>query len=216
MINEHQQKISQKCYKPKEELEAYLNRRLQFEKKQRKLTIAGEELSDQEKREGDNLRRMKVHILNTYVFPSMANLTFFFKSIAEHQQLEELFEDDILDLLGIRRNNPQKDDLGFMFYDLLDHILIGGKGGRYNEKKDDRIDFRLILNHIAQKIVCHKMRQSSVGILEMGGPRSVVMGDFHRVWAWTEMLSRVAEQGIDDEVPPARTFEFHTDELLLK
>ncbi len=58
------------------------------------------------------------------------------------------------------------------------------------------------------------MRQSSVGILKMGGPRSVVIGDFHKVWAWTEMLSLVAKQDIDDEVPPARTFDFQTNDLL--
>lgn len=200
-----------KGYLPDKLLTNYMREKLLFEKKKEESKLLGAELA--ENKTYSNLKKRKTDVL-ARVFRSMANLTFFFKCIAEHPELERLFDDDIMDLLGIRRNDPQNDDLGFAFYDLLDYILIGGKGGRYKEKKDDRIDFRLILNHIAQKIVCHKMRQTSVGILKMGGPRSVVIGDFHKVWAWTEMLSLVAEQDIDDKVPPARTFDFQTKDLL--
>jgi hypothetical protein len=78
-----------------------------------------------------------------------------------------------------------------VFYDLLDYIIIGRKGGRYSETEDDRVDFRLILNHVAQKIVCYKMMHSSVSILKMGGPRRIINDHFDTVWALTEMLSSI-------------------------
>ncbi len=64
----------------------------------------------------------------------------------------------------------------------MDYILIGKKGGRFGEGPDDRIDFRLILTHLVQKVIVHKMRQSSVGILAMA-PHFIVMEDFSKIWA---------------------------------
>jgi hypothetical protein len=172
------------------------------------LKVRGKELA--EDATYSKLKSKKFDVLDR-VFRSMANLIFFFKCIAEYPELEKVFEDDVMDLLGVKRN--EKQDLGFVFCDLLDYILIGRKGGRYAKEGDDRLDFRLILNHIVQQIVCHKMRQSSVSILKMGGPRRVVMDDFHKAWAWTEMLSLTAEQTLDDEVPPDRTFDFQPHDL---
>jgi hypothetical protein len=39
-------------------------------------------------------------------------------------------------------------------------------------------------------------------------PRVIVIDDFQRVWAWTEMLSHAAEQNANYEVPPTKIFEF--------
>jgi len=197
-------------YLPDDLLVNYMRQKLQFERDKEKSKLRGKELAENETY--SNLKKRKFDVLDR-VFRSLANLIFFFKCIAEYPELEKVFEDDVMDLLGIKRNDPQKQDLGFVFYDLLDYILIGKKGGRYGEGPDDRLDFRLILNHIVQKIVCYKMRQSSVGILDMEGPRNVVMGDFHKVWAWTEMLLHIAEQNLDDKVPPNRTFDFRDRDL---
>jgi hypothetical protein len=87
------------------------------------------------------------------------------------------------------------------------------KGGRYSKGEDDRIDFRLILNDLAQKIVSYKMMQSSVSILKMGGPRRVINGHFDNVWAWTEMRSLIAKRDVDDRVPPNRTFNLEDYDL---
>lgn len=165
------------------------------------MTIAGEDLSDQEKREADDLRRMKVHILNTYVFPSMANVTFFFKCIAQHPELEQLFEDDIKDLLGVRRNKPAEHIYGFMFFELVWSIIIlSGK------REHDKEDFRLRLNHLLQQIVCHKVEISLADVFRTERAQEAVSDDFNRVWAWTGMLADAVDQ---DEGEPRRTFDLH-------
>jgi hypothetical protein len=187
-----------------------MREKLQFERDKEKSKVRGRELA--EDATYSKLKRRKFDVLDR-VFKSMANLIFFFKCIAEYPELEKVFEDDVMDLLGVKRNDPKKHDPGSVFSDLLDYILIGKKGGRFAEETDERLDFRLILNHIVQKTVCHKMSQCSVSILKMGGPRGIVMDDFHKVWAWTEMLSHIAEQNVDDKVPPNRTFDFRDRDL---
>ena len=37
----------------------------------------------------------------------MANLVFFFEATSDNQELAGLFESDMLDLLGIKRQNPR-------------------------------------------------------------------------------------------------------------
>ena len=54
----------------------------------------------------------------------MANLLFFFECISKYPVLEELFEDDIQDLLGIRRSDPQQQIIGHIVSRLLYWILI--------------------------------------------------------------------------------------------
>ena len=48
----------------------------------------------------------------------MINLTYFFQFVASHEELQPIFEDDIKDLLGLRRENKEK-EFGYMFYYLL-------------------------------------------------------------------------------------------------
>ena len=69
---------------------------------------------------------MKVKILNRYIFPAMADLTFFFEAIAEYPELQETFANDLKDLLGIRRYDPDKTEYGYMLQSLIGAILILG------------------------------------------------------------------------------------------
>jgi hypothetical protein len=197
----------QKSFDPDSRLIQYMQERLQLSVEMEKLDAAGEEFSSEINTKDRGLRTKKTRVLDQIVFPAMANLIYFFKSIAVHPELQTIFENDIKDLLGIRRDDPQKHDSGFLFYDLLDYIIIGSKEGRYSDKRDDRVDFRLILNDQAQKIVAYKMKQSSVSILKMGGPRAVINRHFDNVWAWTEMLSQIAMHKVNDKSRPNRTFE---------
>src|SRR5688572_15137207 len=55
-----------------------------------------------------------------YFFPSMSNLTFFFQSVASNSELQKIFDDDIKDLLGLRKNN-KKMKKGYMF----EYLFVG-------------------------------------------------------------------------------------------
>ena len=57
----------------------------------------------------------KVDLLNNYIFPSMANVIFFFRCMSRYPRLKARFENDVKDLLGVRRENPRPDNYGFIF-----------------------------------------------------------------------------------------------------
>ena len=54
----------------------------------------------------------------------MINLTYFFQFVASHEELQPIFEDDIKDLLGLRRENKEK-EIEYMFHYLLKGMLEG-------------------------------------------------------------------------------------------
>jgi hypothetical protein len=108
----------------------------------------------------------------------MANLVLFFKSIAAYPQLGEVFEDDIKDLLGIRRNNPQLNNYGFIIFNLLQSILQIGEGV-YNEKRSHNKDFRLRLNQLLQETVWAKVDESLTDVFKKASAQHVVADDFN-------------------------------------
>jgi hypothetical protein len=101
-------------YLPHDAVINYMRDRLHFEKTRNKLKLKGQDLA------GDNsyrnLKKRKTDVLDI-MFKSMADILFF-KSIAKHQELQDIFEDDIMDLLGIKRNvcNITNPVLSFMTY----------------------------------------------------------------------------------------------------
>ena len=108
----------------------------------------------------------------------MANLVFFFEATSENQELAEVFESDMLDLLGIKRLNPRSEynHYGFIFENLISGIL------QTNSRKDD---FRLRLIDILQELIFLKVL--SLKILDMQKSTSMVTNDLQRAKAWTEL-----------------------------
>jgi hypothetical protein len=170
------------------------------------------------------LDKEKVRVLDEYIFPSMANLTFFFRSISRYPQLKEVFENDIKDLLGVRRENPQHDSYGFIFSQLLRSILlveIYNEGGEmhpspYQLASADYKDFRLRLNQILQEIVRDKVvahlakahENEKAGEYEKAD--KIVKDEFDRVWIWTRILAEGINQAAEDNARPRRTIKFGT------
>lgn len=137
----------------------------------------------------------KGEILDKIIFPSMANLTFFFEAVSMIEELN--FESDIIELFGIRRDNPRTYDghnaksYAFMFKELMRGMIA------ISEMEDDgrsgRVDFRLRLIHELQSLIFHKILIQK--ILDSRKATSVVLGDISRAMAWTEMLaSRVGDE----------------------
>src|SRR5437870_3613693 len=114
--------------------------------------------------------------------PAMANLTFFFRCISKYPQLGEVFEDDVKDLLGVRRENPQSNNYGFIISNLLHSFLLIEEGG-YNEKRGHNKDFRLRLNQILQEIVRAKVAVSITNVFKNENAQGAVLNDIDRVWA---------------------------------
>lgn len=158
------------------------------------------------------LDKEKVRILNDYIFPSMATLVFFFKCIASYPELRSIFENDIKDLLGIRRLNPQPGNYGFVIFNLLHAILLVGEG-LYRDTRGRNKDFRLRLNQLLQEIVWAKFDVSLSDVFRNSSAQSSVTEDFNKVWGWTRMLTEGLEDFAEDKRPPHRTIEFEVEHL---
>ena len=136
----------------------------------------------------------KGEILDKIIFPAMANLTFFFEAVSTIEELN--FVSDIMELFGIRRDDPRTYDghnarsYAFMFKELMRGMISIGEMG--DDGKSGRVDFRLRLIHELQTLIFHKILIQK--ILDSPKATSVVLGDISRAMAWTEMLaSRVGD-----------------------
>ena len=138
--------------------------RLKLSRQMEEKIAAEEEFSADMNTQDKSLRTKKTRILNEIVFPAMADLVFFFEAIASHEDLQVRFENDIKDLLGIKRNELQA--YGFILLSLIRSILIIRDIERPRNKQDD---FRLKLNHILQGIVFDKVRPSLIDVFKTSG-----------------------------------------------
>jgi hypothetical protein len=174
------------------------------------------------------LDKEKVTILDKYVFPSMANLAFFFRSVSRYPELKKIFDNDIRDLLGINRINPQQNKFGFIFFELVRSILLVEEG-IYREEvankddfplhkqiaRKDKNDFRLRLNHILQDIVKIKAVEIDLDGVS-NAEKGIVQDDFNRVRLWTRIIAEggtqitedIDEEDIENNRLPHRTIKF--------
>ena len=159
------------------------------------------------------LDKEKVKILNTYIFPSMANIVFFFKCISSYPQLRAIFEEDIKDLLGVRRLDPQPSNYGFVLFNLLHAILLIEGEGFYIDKGEHRKDFRLRLNQVLQELVWAKFEVSLAKVFRNESAQRVVNDDFNRVWGWTRMSAEGLDEATEAIQTPRRIIDFGTDHL---
>jgi hypothetical protein len=185
----------------------------------------GQEVEKNRKR---YLDKEKVTILNEFVFPSMTNLAFFFRSISRYPELKKIFDDDVKDLLGINRENPKRDKYGFIFSDLVRAILLIEEEKNDEEDEEmtdmddfssytqlarkDKSDFRLRLNHILLEIIRIK-----VLAIDLAGVSKIekrfLLDDFNRVMLCTRIIAeggtQITEDTDNEEIennkPPHRT-----------
>ena len=156
------------------------------------------------------LDKEKVTILDKFIFPSMANLAFFFKSISRYPELKQIFDDDIKDLLGVRRMDQQYNKYGFIFSQLVRSILLIEEEAyseeasakedyplHYQLAKTGKEDFRLRLNQISPNIVKIKVVDIDLGeVLEH--EKHFVQDDFNRVLLWTRIIAKGTTQITDE------------------
>jgi len=95
------------------------------------------------------LDKEKVLLLNKHIFPAMANLLFFFYYVSRYPELREVFDDDIEELLGVRRDTT-KYEYGYIFNILIQSILLIGT---YNTAETHLKDF--LLQRCLKKMPMH-------------------------------------------------------------
>lgn len=181
---------------------------LQIKQKAEKLKLRGEELSGLDKIKERNLRTNKTRILDKIIFQSMANLSFFLDSISRHPQLQSVFDDDLKDLFGIRRNNSNAQNRGFMFGKLMGGILTYEPYAIDNKVKDKK-NFRIVLLHALQDGIFQFMAQLIHEEFNTPGTIKIVLDDLSRAVAWVNFYASKVEDE-DKDIAPKRTFDFES------
>src|SRR5688500_13856501 len=82
-----------KCYMPSDTLVKFLNETLQIEKEKENLQNAGKPIPEILQHRMTKNRRMKVHVLDKLVFPSMANIVTLFEHVSKNSELQKVFDD---------------------------------------------------------------------------------------------------------------------------
>jgi hypothetical protein len=203
-----------KNFNPDEELKAFMYKKLNLTKQMNEIDAAGQDLSEEIDTQNKRLATKQVRILDDIVFPSMANLVFFFKMV-EHPELQESFDNPIKDLLGVRRNNPRDIRYGFAFISLIRSMLNADN----RQKKEKKEDFRLILTAILQEIIDLKVNNSLPDMFKDRNRFHMIFDDLTRAVAWTGMLAHDVKDEYDlvddkryqkdiESNSPHRTFPF--------
>jgi hypothetical protein len=175
--------VRDQCYIHSDSLKQYLEKKLQFEKKRNEIVMGGKrDLSEKEEKEGRGLDRMKVHILNKTIFPSMANLTVFLEYIAKNEELQTVFADDLKELFFGKAN--QKDAI-IVFQRFIQAAITWNW-----KKKENTNDFRLALISCLEYILFQYLTSIGLYLLDPTIVNSVVAQDLSRVLMWTKLLAR--------------------------
>lgn len=232
-------------YMPHEEFRGYMLKLLQTHKLKERLQdpkLAGEkrrELQIEYEKKYNQVHHMKDYYLQNIVFPAMANLLFFFEAVSNNPNLFTEFEDQIKDLLGIRRLNPRAFNYATSFISLIEGMIV-------TTSKNE--DFRVRLMQKLGDLIWLKV--TNMKILETPKTTGRVLQDIGLGLAWLEMLAsrvsdeydlsllsprygtykteeeadtdmkRIQKKTLEDfekharENSPSRTFNFNTEQLL--
>lgn len=102
-MNKQYNKIGEsKCYIPNETLVNFVQEWLQLHRKKDSLTKEGKDLSREDRERIRESDRMKVYVLDTVIFPAIADLTYFFEALAVSSKMAEAFEEEVTELLDPR------------------------------------------------------------------------------------------------------------------
>jgi hypothetical protein len=180
MIKREIQGKTVKDYTPNARLVEHMQRTLHNVKKLQQIDTAGKDVPKAVEKEKAALSAARTRILDDVVFQAMADITFFFSAVGAHPEIQKLFDDNIKEILGVKRIDPKETPYGFMFAALVSGMLIY----RFKTGKD----FRLRLNNYLQRMVWNKMELYLPEIFESSAVQGSVGQDFHRVLGWTQTL----------------------------
>jgi hypothetical protein len=177
-----------------------MKRTLHNTKKLEEISTAKKDVPKDVEKEKGALSTARTRILDDIVFQAMADITFFFSVVAAYPEIKKLFDDDIKEILGVKRISPKETPYGFMFKALVSGMLV-------NQFKTGK-DFRLRLNYSLQRMVWGKMALYLPEIFESSAIQGSVGQDFNRVLGWTEMLmfamGKRDEYRIPEVIPVSR------------
>lgn len=196
----HSYSINDKnCYVPDETLVRYFAQRLQFEREREKASVEGKSLSKEDELLDQNLRTTKSRTVLPHVYQAMADLLFFFETISASKDLQEIFDKDLEDLLGLDTNTyfQTSDGKRVMhwsdFYPsynpcIFERLLCS----MIFMHKKDLSHYSSKLTPIIQQVVNKKFLNSLPSNLDES-MRGIIHSDLERASTWTRVYSNMSE-----------------------
>ena len=203
---------SRKCYQPHDAVVSFLKDMLSWQAKKEEIqrdTNAGvKDGLDIESRIEEldhvklNLNARKVGFLNSYIFPSMANLTIFLEAVSKGSFASNMFEDD-LNQLFFAKSSVQNPTLTQSEKSIFARFI---EAGCRNVPSDN---FRLMICSIMQEIIFFGLQEVASSKFQdkfedASFLSSIMIPDIWRAHSWTVMLSLEARKNllIDEESRP--------------
>jgi hypothetical protein len=176
------------CYMPDTVLVEYIHKRLRYEQAKRAERMsenaAGKAENDTNIKDNGPDSRMYNYVMNKVIFPSMANILYFLEQVSKHGELQEVFDEDIEELLGLKIP-PDKIHKGYLpaIYRLLLATVT------WNNEKDPT-NYRLHVIENMQKI-CHDRLQNIAYLDGSKGPdmARLIGSDIGRAWTWAQVFA---------------------------
>lgn len=180
-----------------EHLIAYLKETLRLEKVKLKKKEGGK-ITETDRRQIANNDDTKLSVLDKYIFPSMANLIYFFEFLNNNPQLIEKFDEDIVDLFGLKAHTNPK----FFAFPRFVTAVIGegfndhNFGGEQPYYTDTKFNYRRRLLRIMQYLINQKTIQIMVQpkndplIYDEARFRNMMLQDLQKAEVWMSYLDR--------------------------
>lgn len=158
--------------------------------------------------EKDLIDRSKTDLLNSRIFPAMADLTVLMEKMREYRYIREVFEDDVNNLF-FARSKTRPEEQTHIFYRFL-HACVAKHKGTGKDSNESRryanpennlslpIDARFILGEYMQKAVLemvHGIEQPEFGNLTF--LRNKLMEDIENATQWITMLAQRAHEHLE-------------------
>jgi len=128
-----------------------------------------------------NLNTERLRFLDQHIFRSMANLTFFFEYLAKYPILLDIYEDHVMELLGIDQPSSDKTPNNFIFDRFLNSIIRSSVTSK-----------KLSLLNSMQYIIYQELINLSGSVL---GDENldIVSQDTYRPLYWIQILLKVSQ-----------------------
>jgi hypothetical protein len=210
-------KKNSECYKPHAEVKSFISKLLQLESDKRELKrklLEGEITVEEEKlliddirKQRDNLIPRKTEVLNNYIFPAMADLTYFLECTSG-PELSERFEKDIQSLF-FAKSTVNNDNMPIIkrlikasiIGRIAEDIVIAADNGKLKTEPKKALlpEYRLV---VAEMMLTAIWEQIIGGVghelhKDLLFPHEVMEQDIGRAKSWIAALASNGHKTVD-------------------
>lgn len=167
----------------------------------KKQAVAAEEVKSKLQKKKDAIDVEKTRVLNSIIFPAMANLTVLLEQMREHPNISKVFEDDIKELfLQASGNKP-----GWtIFHRFVEACVCKWNRSKQPKPEDSAAlgpDFRAILGEYMQRAVFEMMKEMmSLKFEDAYFREKIIVEDMTRPIVWSKYFAAEAHRNLNQNL----------------